>query len=178
MSRIGNKIINIPAGTEILLDNNLLTVKTSKGQLQRQFSHLVDINIEGSQIKVSRHNDEIFSRQIHGTTRALIQNMITGLNEQFTKKLEIVGVGYRAQLQQNKLILSLGFSHQVEVLIPEGLVVDVPKNTQISITGIDKEKVGKFAAEVRQLKKPEPYKGKGIRYEGEHVRQKAGKTAK
>ena len=178
MSRIGNKQIVIPAGVTVEVKDNFVTVKGPKGELKQQFNKELEIKVEGNSIKVSRKDDEIFSRQIHGTTRALLNNMVNGVSQEYSKKLEIVGVGYRAQVQGSKLILALGFSHPVEVKIPEGLKVECPKNTEIVILGIDKEKLGKFASEIRLIKKPEPYKGKGIKYQGEHIRHKAGKTAK
>lgn len=178
MSRIGNKQIVIPAGVTVEVKDNFVTVKGPKGELKQQFNKELEIKVEDNSIKVSRKDDEIFSRQIHGTTRALLNNMVNGVNQGYSKKLEIVGVGYRAQVQGSKLVLALGFSHPVEVEIPEGLKVECPKNTEIVISGIDKEKLGKFASEIRLIKKPEPYKGKGIKYQGEHIRHKAGKTAK
>lgn len=178
MSRIGNKQIVIPAGVTVEVKDNFVTVKGPKGELKQQFNKELEIKVEGNSIKVSRKDDEIFSRQIHGTTRALLNNMVNGVSQEYSKKLEIVGVGYRAQVQGSKLVLALGFSHPVEVKIPEGLKVECPKNTEIVISGIDKEKLGKFASEIRLIKKPEPYKGKGIKYQGEHIRHKAGKTAK
>ncbi|MGI6787432.1 MAG: 50S ribosomal protein L6 [Acholeplasmataceae bacterium] len=179
MSRIGNKVIKIPQGVEVLLhENNEVVVKGPKGELKSQFNPLINIKIEGHEIKLSRPNNERFTRQIHGTTRALLANMVHGVHEEFKKKLVIIGVGYRAQVQGKTLVLTMGFSHPVEMPIPEGLNVVVDKNTEITISGIDRELVGEFAANVRKVRKPEPYKGKGIRYENEHVRRKAGKTAK
>lgn len=179
MSRIGNKLISVPAGVTVeVAKNNHVTAKGPKGQLEQTFNQVLNIKLDGSDLTVSRPNNEMFTRKIHGTTRALLFNMVQGVNEGFTKKLEIRGVGYRAQLQGNKLILQLGFSHNIELDIPSGLTVEVPKNTELSISGIDKAAVGQFAAEIRALRKPEPYKGKGIRYVDEYVARKAGKTAK
>lgn len=179
MSRIGNKVINIPAGVSVdINDNNFVTVKGPKGELAYQFNERLNINVEENELKITRPNNEIFMRKIHGTTRALLSNMVVGTTEGFKKQLEIHGVGYRAQLQGNKLVLQLGFSHPVEFDIPEGLTVEVPKNTELSVSGIDKQAVGEFAAKIRAVRKPEPYKGKGIRYVGEYVPRKAGKTAK
>ncbi len=179
MSRIGNKVIHVPVSVTVTIgDNNLVTVKGPKGQLQEQFNDVLDIKLEGQDLKISRPNNEMFTRKIHGTTRALLANMVKGVTEGFKKQLEIRGVGYRAQLQGAKLVLQLGFSHNVEMDIPAGLSVEVPKNTDLIISGIDKAKVGQFSAEIRELRKPEPYKGKGIRYVDEFVRRKAGKTAK
>ncbi|NLK12271.1 MAG: 50S ribosomal protein L6 [Candidatus Phytoplasma sp.] len=179
MSRIGNKVIQVPAGVTVeISETNFVSVKGPKGQLEFQFNENLNIELEGTELKVSRPNNEIFTRKIHGTTRALLSNMVIGVSEGFKKQLEIIGVGYRAQLQGNKLVLALGFSHPVELDIPAGLTVEVPKNTEITINGIDKQLVGEFAANIRRLRKPEPYKGKGIRYVGEYVPRKAGKTAK
>ncbi|HHT82407.1 MAG TPA: 50S ribosomal protein L6 [Acholeplasmataceae bacterium] len=179
MSRIGNKVIKIPAGVEVMLqENNEVVVKGPKGELKSQFNPIIDIKIENGEIKLSRPNNERFTRQIHGTTRALLANMVHGVHEEFKKKLIILGVGYRAQVNGNTLALTMGFSHPVDLEIPEGLAVTVEKNTEVTISGISKELVGEFAANVRKVRKPEPYKGKGIRYENEHVRRKAGKTAK
>lgn len=179
MSRIGNKVIKIPAGVSVeLQEGNKVVVKGPKGELESQLNTLINIEINEGEIKLSRPNNERFTRQIHGTSRALLSNMVHGVNEEFSKKLIITGVGYRAQVQGNKLVLTMGFSHPVELEIPKGLTVTVDKNTEVLIKGISKELVGEFAANVRIIRKPEPYKGKGIRYEDEHVRRKAGKTAK
>lgn len=178
MSRVGNKIIEVPSGVTVTVEGEKILVKGPKGELSMNLNPKLTIKQENGEITVSRPDNSIQMRQIHGTTRAILQNLITGVNEEFSKKLEIVGVGYRAQVQGSKLNLQLGFSHPVDVEIPKGLSVECPKNTEIVIKGANKELVGEFAANVRALKKPEPYKGKGIRYEGEHVRQKAGKTAK
>ncbi|AUD64350.1 50S ribosomal protein L6 [Tenericutes bacterium MZ-XQ] len=179
MSRIGNKVIQVPADVTVTVSpENYVVVKGPKGQLEFQFNQNLTIKLEGSELSVTRPNDEIFSRKIHGTTRALIQNMVTGVKEGFKKQLEIKGVGYRAQLQGNTVVLSMGFSHPVELEIPEGVTVTIPKNTEVTIEGADKQAVGEFAAKIRSVKKPEPYLGKGIRYVGEYVPRKAGKTAK
>lgn len=178
MSRIGNKVIAIPSGVEVtLLEGNVVKVKGPKGELQSQFNELINIEIENGEIKLSRPNNERFSRQIHGTTRSLLDNMVTGVNDGFSKKLLISGVGYRAAVQGNKVVLTMGFSHPVELDIPEGITVNVERNTEVTVSGIDKQLVGEFAANIRIVRKPEPYKGKGIRYENEQVRRKAGKTA-
>ena len=179
MSRIGNKVIQVPADVTVTVSpENYVVVKGPKGQLEFQFNQNLTIKLEGSELSVTRPNDEIFSRKIHGTTRALIQNMVTGVKEGFKKQLEIKGVGYRAQLQGNTVVLSMGFSHPVELEIPEGVTVTIPKNTEVTIEGADKQAVGEFAAKIRSVRKPEPYLGKGIRYVGEYVPRKAGKTAK
>lgn len=179
MSRIGNKAIVVPAGVTVdIREGNLVTVKGPKGQLEKQLNPELNIQLDGNLLTVSRPNNNMFTRKIHGTTRALLFNMVTGVSEGYSKKLEIRGVGYRAQLQGNTLVLQLGFSHNIEMPIPEGLSLDVPKNTEITVNGIDKQAVGQFAAEIRKHRKPEPYKGKGIRYVDEYVPRKAGKTAK
>lgn len=179
MSRIGNKVIVVPAGVTVdIKEGNFLTVKGPKGQLEKQLNSDLSITLDGNLLTVKRPNNEMFMRKIHGTTRALLFNMVQGVSEGFSKKLEIKGVGYRAQLQGNTLVLQLGFSHNIEMPIPEGISLDVPKNTEITVNGIDKAVVGQFAAEIRKHRKPEPYKGKGIRYVDEYVARKAGKTAK
>lgn len=179
MSRIGNKVIQVPAAVTVTVSpENYVVVKGSKGQLEFQFNQRLGIKLDGAELSVTRPNDEIFTRKIHGTTRALLQNMVTGVTEGFKKQLEIRGVGYRAALQGNKVVLSMGFSHPVELEIPEGVTVNVPKNTDVIIEGIDKQVVGEFAAKIRAVRKPEPYLGKGIRYVDEYVPRKAGKTAK
>jgi large subunit ribosomal protein L6 len=179
MSRIGNKVIQVPANVTVTVSpENYVVVKGPKGQLEYQYNKNLTIKLEGNELAVTRPNDEIFSRKIHGTTRALIQNMITGVVDGFKKQLEIRGVGYRALLQGNTVVLSMGFSHPVELEIPEGVTVTIPKNTDVIIEGVDKQAVGEFAAKIRKVRKPEPYLGKGIRYVGEYVPRKAGKTAK
>ena len=177
MSRIGNKKIVLPAGVTFTIDdNNHVVVKGPKGELEQTFHKVVSFTLEGNEITVKRPNDEIFSRKIHGTSRALLFNMVEGVSNGFKKELEIHGVGYRASLQDNKLVLQLGFSHNIEMDIPEGIEVEVPRNTQIKVSGINKQIVGEFAANIRSFRKPEPYKGKGIRYVDEYVPRKAGKT--
>jgi large subunit ribosomal protein L6 len=179
MSRIGNKVVNIPAGVTVsVADNNLVTVKGPKGELSFQFNNEMTISVSATEVAVKRPNDTKEMKTLHGTTRALINNMVKGVSEGFTKKLEINGVGYRAALQGNKLVISAGYSHNVEFDIPAGLKVVLPKNTNIEISGIDKQLVGQFAAEIRDVRKPEPYKGKGIKYDYEVIRRKEGKTAK
>ena len=178
MSRIGNKIITIPAGVEVKLDGNTATVKGPKGELTRTFSQNIDIKVEGSEITLHRPNDSKEMKTIHGTTRANFNNMVVGVSEGFKKELEMRGVGYRAQLAGNKLTLSVGKSHPDEVVAPDGVTFEVPSNTQINVLGSNKEVVGEVAAYIRGLRPPEPYKGKGIRYVGEFVRRKEGKTGK
>lgn len=179
MSRIGNKAIQVPAGVTIsVAEGNLVTVKGSKGELSFQFNSELEINVSATECVVKRPNDSKEMKTIHGTTRALLNNMVIGVSAGFKKTLEINGVGYRAALQGNKLVVSAGYSHNVEMVIPAGLKVELPKNTTIVISGIDKQLVGQFAAEIREIRKPEPYKGKGIKYDYETIRRKEGKTAK
>ncbi len=178
MSRIGNKAITIPAGVEVTVsEGNEVTVKGPKGTLTRQFSSLMTIEQEGGIITVKRPNEEKHTKQLHGTTRALLNNMIVGVSEGFKKELVIEGIGYRAAVSGNTLTLTVGYSHPVYIEIEEGLTVECPKQTEIVVSGIDKQRVGELAANIRAVKKPEPYKGKGIAYKGEHIRRKEGKTA-
>mgnify|MGYP002743184336 FL=1 len=178
MSRIGNKVIVLPAGVELTNNDNVVTVKGPKGELTREFSKDIEIRVEGTEVTLHRPNDSKEMKTIHGTTRALLNNMVTGVSEGFKKELEMRGVGYRAQLQGSKLVLAVGKSHPDEVEAPEGITFELPNPTTIVISGISKEKVGQTAAYVRSLRSPEPYKGKGIRYVGEYVRLKEGKTGK
>ncbi|MCI5938349.1 MAG: 50S ribosomal protein L6 [Bacilli bacterium] len=179
MSRIGNKIVQLAAGVSVTVDeNNLVVVKGPKGELSHQFNPIIKIIVEEHDVKFTRPNDEILTRALHGTTRALVHNMVVGVSEGFTKSLTIEGVGYRASLKGNTLVIAAGYSHLVEMAIPEGLKVICPSQTEIKIEGIDKQLVGEFAANVRKVRKPEPYKGKGIRYSDEVVRRKEGKKAK
>ena len=179
MSRIGNKDITLPAGVTVTVAaGNLVTVKGPKGELSFQFNSELEIATEGSECVVKRPNDTKVMKMMHGTTRALLNNMIVGVSVGFKKTLDIIGVGYRAQLQGNVLVVSAGYSHTGEMPVPAGLKVELPKNTQIIISGIDKQLVGQYAAEIREIRKPEPYKGKGIKYSDEQVRRKEGKTAK
>lgn len=178
MSRIGNKIIIIPAGVEIINNDNVVTVKGPKGELTREFNKNIEIKVEGNEMTLVRPDDSKEMKTIHGTTRANLNNMVVGVSEGFKKELEMKGVGYRAQLQGSKLVLSVGKSHQDEVEAPEGITFTVANPTSISVEGINKEVVGQTAAYIRSLRSPEPYKGKGIRYVGEYVRLKEGKTGK
>ena len=178
MSRIGNKVIVLPAGVEITNNDNVVTVKGPKGELTREFSKDIEIRVEGTEVTLHRPNDSKEMKTIHGTTRALLNNMVIGVSEGFKKQLEMRGVGYRAQLQGSKLVLAVGKSHPDEVEAPEGITFELPNPTNIVISGISKEVVGQTAAYVRSLRSPEPYKGKGIRYVGEFVRRKEGKTGK
>ena len=178
MSRIGNKVVVLPAGVEIKQDGNNITVKGPKGELTREFSSDIKMNIEGNEVTFTRPNDSKEMKTIHGTTRANFNNMVVGVSEGFQKALELIGVGYRAQVQGNKLTLNVGYSHPVEMTAPEGVTFEVPANTQGIVKGINKEVVGELAANIRGVRPPEPYKGKGIRYVGEFVRRKEGKTGK
>ncbi|WP_182201175.1 50S ribosomal protein L6 [Paraliobacillus salinarum] len=178
MSRIGLKIIEIPAGVEIKNDNNKITVKGPKGELTRQFHEDMKINIEDNTVTVARPSDHKEHRALHGTTRSLINNMVEGVHKGFEKALEIQGVGYRAQKQGKKLVVNAGYSHPVEIDEEDGIEIEVPSNTRVVVKGIDKELVGAISANIRAIRPPEPYKGKGIRYENEYVRRKEGKTAK
>ena len=178
MSRIGNKVITIPAGVEVNINDNFATVKGPKGELKQQFDKDMTFNIEGSEITVVRPSDSKRHRTVHGTTRAILANMVAGVSTGFKKELELIGVGYRAQMQGKKLVLSVGYSHPVEFEEIEGIKLGVEGNTKVSIEGINKEVVGQYAAKVRAVRPPEPYKGKGIRYVGEYVRRKEGKTGK
>ena len=178
MSRIGNKVIALPAGVELTNKDNVVTVKGPKGELTRTFSKDIDIRVEGTEVTLHRPNDTKEMKTIHGTTRALLNNMVHGVSEGFKKELEMRGVGYRAQLQGKKLVLSVGKSHPDEVEAPEGIAFELPNPTTIVVNGISKEVVGQTAAYIRSLRAPEPYKGKGIRYVGEFVRRKEGKTGK
>jgi large subunit ribosomal protein L6 len=177
VSRIGKLPVDIPANTNINLANNLLQVKGPKGELKRQLHPKMKIEHKDGQIVVTRHNDSKENRSLHGLTRALIANMVEGVNNGFIKKLEIVGVGYKAEMKGKYLILTIGYSHQIVVAVPDSITIKTPTPTEIEIEGIDKELVGKIAAKIRSFRKPEPYKGKGIKYAGEHIRRKAGKTA-
>ena len=179
MSRIGRMPIAVPAGVTVeIAENNKVTVKGPKGTLERVLPAEMDIKMEGSEIVVSRPNDLKKMKSLHGLTRTLIHNMIIGVTDGYEKKLEINGVGYRAAKQGNKLALTLGFSHPVEMVDPEGITVEAPNQTELVVKGIDKQLVGNYAAKIRDWRKPEPYKGKGIRYAGEVVRRKEGKTGK
>ena len=179
MSRVGKKPIEVPAGVTVTVNaDNVATVKGPKGELVRSFHKDMKIEIEGNVITITRPSESKEHRTNHGTTRALLANMVTGVSEGFSKSLELIGVGYRAQLQGKKLVLNVGYSHPVEFTPEEGVEVEVPSNTKIIVKGISKERVGALASNIRDVRPPEPYKGKGIRYEGEFVRRKEGKTGK
>ena len=178
MSRIGKKPVTVPAGVTVTINGLGVSVKGPKGELQRSFSDLVTVTLEDEQVFVTRNDDTQASNAQQGLTRTLVHNMVVGVSEGFEKKLELTGVGYRAQLKGKDLDLSLGYSHPVVFTCPEGISFEVPDNTHITVKGISKEQVGQVAAEVRAKRPPEPYKGKGIHYEGEHIRRKLGKAAK
>lgn len=178
MSRIGKQPVAIPEGVDVTVDGNTVTVKGPKGELTRSFSNILTIVKEGDEIIVTRPDDTRQSKSLHGLTRTLIHNMVEGCHTGFSKKLQLVGVGYRASLKGKDLEMQLGYSHPVTVTPPEGITFEVPSPTEIIVHGPSKEQVGQVAANVRAWRKPEPYKGKGIRYDGERVRRKLGKAAK
>jgi len=178
VSRIGKQPIPVPSGVEVKIDGSTVSVKGPKGELSQTFSELMKIELEDGAIVVTRPDDGREARSLHGLTRTLVSNMVTGVSEGYSKNLEIVGVGYRAVMKGSDLELALGFSHPVLVKPEPGISFEVPAPTKITVRGIDKQRVGQIAAEIRAWRKPEPYKGKGIRYEGEYVRRKLGKAAK
>lgn len=179
MSRVGKKPIEVPSDVTITLgDKNEVTVKGPKGELTRAFNQDITISLEDNVLTLTRPSDSKDHRTNHGTTRALLANMVTGVSQGFERRLELVGVGYRAQLQGKKLVLNVGYSHPVEFTPEEGVEVEVEGNTKVVVKGINKERVGALASNIRATRPPEPYKGKGIRYEGEAVRRKEGKTGK
>ncbi|HSK47997.1 MAG TPA: 50S ribosomal protein L6 [Coriobacteriia bacterium] len=178
MSRIGKQPIPVPSGVEVQIDGSTVTVKGPKGELSQTFSELMAISLEEGNVVVARPDDSREAKSLHGLTRTLLSNMVVGVSDGFSKNLEIVGVGYRAVLKGTDLELALGFSHPVVVTPEPGISFEVPAPTKITVRGIDKQRVGQVAAEIRAWRKPEPYKGKGVRYEGEYVRRKLGKAAK
>ncbi|MCM3744827.1 50S ribosomal protein L6 [Sporosarcina luteola] len=179
MSRIGKRPIEVPENVTVTIsDNNVVTVKGPKGELTNTFNTDIKIEQEGNVITLTRPSESKEHRSIHGTTRSLLDNMVTGVSKGFERTLELVGVGYRAQLQGTKLVLNVGYSHPVEFTPEEGVSVEVPANTKIIVRGINKERVGALASNIRKVRPPEPYKGKGIKYEGEQIRRKEGKTGK
>ena len=177
MSRKGNKLLTIPSGVNVNVSSDKIQIKGPKGTINVSCPSCIEVKVENNNVKVSRKDDEKQSRQFHGTINSLIHNAILGVSEGYTKKLNIVGVGYKAQVSGNKFKWNIGFSHPVEFIIPEGVKVTCPTPTQVEITGYDKIVVGEFAANIRAVRKPEPYNGKGIMYEGEHIIRKVGKTA-
>ena len=177
MSRIGKKPITLPAGVEVKVDDkNVVTVKGPKGELQEKVSDLLTIENKDNVVTVSRDGDDAEKRAQHGLARALLRNMVIGVSEGYEKKLQLVGVGYKAEKKGKKLVMNLGYSHPVELEDPEGITTEAPDATTVIVKGIDKAKVGNYAANIRAWRAPEPYKGKGIRYEGEYIRRKEGKT--
>ena len=177
MSRIGNRELVIPAGVTVTNENNLITVKGPKGELKLVVSEPIVLDIKEDKVYTKRPNDNKATKQLHGTTNSLIKNMIIGVTEGYSKGLEAVGVGYRFNVNGKKVAISAGFSHPMEINVPEGLEVKQESNTEITVSGIDKQRVTEFAANIRKVREPEPYKGKGIRYKGEYVRRKEGKKA-
>ena len=175
MSRIGNRKISIPENVTVTVNDNNVVVKGPKGELSTKLTKGISVEVENNEIVVKRDNDSF--KTMHGTTNANINNMITGVTTGFEKKLEAVGVGYRFQVKGNTVVVNAGYSHPVEMIVPEGITVEAPSNTELFIRGIDKCLVGEFAANVRKIRQPEPYKGKGIRYSGEHIIRKEGKKA-
>jgi large subunit ribosomal protein L6 len=178
MSRIGKLPIPLPAGVEVKIEGTNITVNGPKGELTQDFPKEITVALEGGQVTVTRPNDAKQNRAYHGLIRALIQNMVTGVSQGFEISLDMVGVGYRAQMQGDKLVLAIGYSHPVEVVPGPGLSIEVPAPTKILVKGFDKQAVGQLAADIRKIRQPEPYKGKGIRYTNEKIRLKAGKTGK
>lgn len=178
MSRIGRKPIQVPSGVNISLDNNAITVKGPKGTLSRELHKEMQVSVQDNVITVERPSDNKLHRSLHGTTRSVIQNMVSGVTEGFSKSLELVGVGYRANKTGEKVVLNVGYSHPVEIVPEKGIEFEVPANNKIIVKGIDKELVGATAAKIRSVREPEPYKGKGIKYEGERIIRKEGKAGK
>lgn len=178
MSRIGRKPITVPSGVEVTLDNSVITVKGPKGTLAREVHKDMQVSVEANVITVTRPSENKLHRSLHGTTRSLISNMVSGVTDGFSKNLELVGVGYRANKSGDKVVLNVGYSHPVEITPEAGIEFEVPSNTKIIVKGIDKERVGAFAAKIRSVREPEPYKGKGIKYEGERIIRKEGKAGK
>ena len=175
MSRIGNRILTVPAGVTVETNGNIVTVKGPKGELSTEINKNITVNVDGEELTVTRKSDEF--KSFHGTANANINNMLIGVSKGFEKKLETVGVGYRFDVQGKKLKVTAGYSHPIMLDIPEGLTCECPSNTELLIKGCDKQLVGEFAANVRKIRKPEPYKGKGIRYQDEHIIRKVGKKA-
>lgn len=178
MSRIGRKPIAVPSGVDVTLDNTVITVKGPKGTLTRELHKDMKITVENNEITVVRPSDNKLHRSLHGTTRSVVSNMVSGVTEGFSKSLELVGVGYRASKSGDKIVLNVGYSHPVEITPEAGIEFEVPANTKIIVRGIDKERVGAYAAKIRSVREPEPYKGKGIKYEGERIIRKEGKAGK
>jgi len=178
MSRIGRKPITVPSGVTVTLENSNITVKGPKGTLTREVHKDMQVSVEENVITVVRPSENKLHRSLHGTTRSIISNMVSGVTEGFSKNLELVGVGYRANKSGDKVVLNVGYSHPVEITPEAGIEFEVPSNTKIIVKGIDKERVGAYAAKIRSVREPEPYKGKGIKYEGERIIRKEGKAGK
>jgi len=177
MSRVGKQPVVIPDGVTVTISGDTVSVKGPKGQLSERVPETIAVAVEGSEVQVTRPDDRKTTRALHGLTRALVANMVTGVTSQFSKELEIQGVGYRADVQGKKLVLNVGYSHPVEMAVPDGLKVSVDRNVVVKVEGSNRQEVGQFAANVRSVRPPEPYKGKGIRYLNEHIRRKVGKAA-
>ena len=177
MSRIGKKPIVVPKGVTVNLSGNVVKVKGPKGELQKTIHQNIKVELKDSEIEFTRSNDLKTNRALHGLSRALVQNMILGVTQEFKKTLDIVGVGYRAEMKGSNLLLNIGYSHPIYFIPPAGIKLESPAPTQIIVSGIDKQLVGQVAAKIRSIRKPEPYKGKGIKYSDEHIARKAGKTA-
>ena len=177
MSRIGNKPVQLTDGAKASVSGQVISVEGPKGKLQQEFRPEITVAVDGDTVSVSRTGDDRFARSLHGLTRALINNMVEGVTKGYEKKLEVVGVGYLASLSGKELTLRVGFANEIKKIIPDGLTVTCPDQTHIVVQGCDKQQVGQFAAEVRAVRKPEPYKGKDVRYDGEHVKIKPGKAA-
>ena len=175
MSRIGNRILTIPEGVSVTVNGNIVSVKGPKGELSTEVNSNITVIVEGNEVKVTRKNDNF--KNFHGTANANIKNMIIGVSEGYEKKLESIGVGYRFAIKGNELVVTAGYSHPVNVEIPAGITLESPSNTELTVKGIDKCQVGEFAANIRKIREPEPYKGKGIRYKDEHIQRKEGKKA-
>ena len=177
MSRIGKRVLTIPAGVSVDVNGNKVTVKGPKGELNLDVIKTLEVKVNGTELTVEKLKEDKFTNQMHGTTNANISNMLKGVSEGFTKELEIIGVGYRFAVSGNTLTIQAGYSHPVKLEIPNGISVKAPSATELEVSGADKQVVGEFAANIRKVRQPEPYKGKGIRYKGEHVRHKEGKKA-
>ena len=175
MSRIGNRVLTIPEGVSVTVNGNIVSVKGPKGELSTEVNRNITVVVEGNEVKVTRKNDNF--KNFHGTANANIKNMIIGVSEGYEKKLESIGLGYRFALKGNELVVTAGYSHPVNVEIPAGITLESPSNTELTVKGIDKCQVGEFAANIRKIREPEPYKGKGIRYKDEHIQRKEGKKA-
>lgn len=175
MSRIGNRVLTIPEGVSVTVNDNIVSVKGPKGELSTEVNRNITVVVEGNEVKVTRKNDNF--KNFHGTANANIKNMIIGVSEGYEKKLESIGVGYRFALKGNELVVTAGYSHPVNVEVPAGITLESPSNTELTVKGIDKCQVGEFAANIRKIREPEPYKGKGIRYKDEHIQRKEGKKA-